>query len=223
MKHYREFYQAVVSESSFSASGDLVDLALGFARTAANEHGTIVLVEGVSDYLALNTLAERRGMKFEEQNIAPVPIGGARNVGQFLNLLGPRGLDVKPCGLCDAGEEPYFRRALERARFGSNLTRSEMEALGFYVCEADLEDELIRCLGVDAVMKVMAAEGDLGAFRTLQKQPAWEDQGEVAQMRRWLGATARRKFRYARLLAEALDLDHVPPPLDGLLIHVSST
>jgi hypothetical protein len=51
-------------------------------------------------------------------------------------------------GLCDAAEEGYFRRALARAGVGSPLSRADMEALGFYVCGADLEEELIRALGV---------------------------------------------------------------------------
>jgi hypothetical protein len=94
-----------------------------------------------------------------------------------------------------------------------------MERLGFYVCVVDLEDELIRSLGADAVLRVAEAEGDLGAFRTLQKQPAWEGRRVEAQLRRWLGSGGRRKIRYARLLIEALDLGDVPRPLDAVLAH----
>jgi hypothetical protein len=35
-----------------------------------------------------------------------------------------------------------------------------------------------------------------------------------------MGSGGRRKLRYARLLVEALDLSHVPRPLDGVLAHV---
>jgi hypothetical protein len=34
-----------------------------------------------------------------------------------------------------------------------------MNRFGFYACEADLEDELIRALGADAVMEVIEARG----------------------------------------------------------------
>ena len=47
-----------------------------------------------------------------------------------------------------------------------------MERLGFYVCVADLEEELIRSLGTAAVEQVVDAQGELGSFRTFQKQPA---------------------------------------------------
>jgi hypothetical protein len=95
-----------------------------------------------------------------------------------------------------------------------------MERLGFYVCIEDLEAELIRALGADAVEAVLGAHGDLGSFRTFQKQPAWRDRPVEAQLRRFMGSADRRKIRYARLLVEALDLSRVPHPLDGVLAHV---
>ena len=41
---------------------------------------------------------------------------------------GHRGDDLQIGGLCDAGEEPAFRRRLARAGFGDDLTREQMEA-----------------------------------------------------------------------------------------------
>jgi hypothetical protein len=84
----------------------------------------------------------------------------------------------------------------------------------------DLEDELIRALGPTAVEDVIDSQGDLGSFRTFQKQPAWRGRRIEAQLRRFMGSADRRKLRYARLLVDALDLEHVPPPLDGVLAHV---
>jgi hypothetical protein len=180
----------------------------------------VVLVEGTSDQVALETLAERRGRNLGAEQVAIVPIGGAQAIGGFLERFGPQGLDVRLAGLCDAGEERDFRRGLERAGLGSDLTRAEMEALGFYVCDADLEDELIRALGAESVEQIADAHGDLGAFRTLQKQPAWRGRPREEQLRRWMGSGGRRKIRYARLLVEALDLTEVPRPLNLLLAHV---
>jgi hypothetical protein len=195
--------------------------ALDLELTAAAASRKVVLVEGISDKLALTTLAARRGRDLASEGIITVPMGGATNIGRFLELFGPKGLDADLAGLCDVGEEGLFRRALERSGFGAVLTRSDMERRGFFICDADLEDELIRSLGVEAVVNVVAAQGDLGAFRSLQKQPAWRNQGEAAQLRRWLSAGSQRKYRYAVALVEALDLDAVPAPLDRLLTHVS--
>jgi hypothetical protein len=182
----------------------------------------IVLVEGVSDQVALEALAERRGRDLAAEGVSIVPIGGAQAIGRFLDMFGPQGLDVRLAGLCDAAEEADFRRGLERAGFGSNLTRDEMERLGFYVCDADLEEELIRALGAAAVEQVIDAHGDLGPFRTLQKQPAWKGRTREEQLRRFMGSGGRRKIRYARFLVEALNPIQVPRPLDRLLAHLST-
>jgi hypothetical protein len=182
--------------------------------------GAVVLVEGTSDQVALETLAERRGRDLGTEGVSVVPIGGAQAIGLFLNRFGPQGSDVRLAGLCDAAEEGDFRRGLERAGLGSHLTRVDMERLGFYVCVADLEDELIRALGAGSVERVVDAQGELGSFRTLQKQPAWQGRTTEAQLRRFMGSGGRRKIRYARLLVEALDLTQVPRPLDLVLAHV---
>ena len=167
----------------------------------------VVLVEGISDQRALEALAERRGRNLDAEGVSVVPIGGAQAIGKFLKLFGPQGLDVRLAGLYDAAEEGDFRRGLERAGFGSDLTRAELERLGFYVCDADLEDELIRALGAASVEAVVETQGELGSFRTLQKQPAWQGRPTEEQLRRFMGSGGRRKIRYARLLVEALDLD----------------
>ncbi len=180
----------------------------------------VVLVEGTSDQYALEALAERRGRSLDAAGISIVPIGGSKNIGRFLDRFGPRGLDVRLAGLCDDAEEDDYGRALERAGLGSDLTRPDMEALGFYVCVADLEDELIRSLGGAAVEQVINAQGDLEAFRTFQKQPAWRERSHAEQLRRFMGTRSGRKAEAAASLVHALDLTRVPRPLDRVLAHV---
>src|ERR1041385_4306957 len=121
----------------------------------------VVLVEGLSDQMALRALARRRGRDLDAEGVAVVPMGGATNIARFLERYGPRGLDVRLAGLCDAGSEGDFRRALERAGLGRTLTRAERERLGFHVCVADLEDELIRALGAAGMEQVLDARGEL--------------------------------------------------------------
>jgi hypothetical protein len=182
---------------------------------------TVVLVEGVSDQLAVEALAERRGRDLRTEAIAVVPMQGAQNIGSFLARYGPRGMDLRLAGLCDVAQEGYFRRALERAGVGSGLARDAMESLGFYVCVEDLEDELIRALGAASVVEVVDSQGELGAFRTLQRQPAQQGRTTEEQLRRFMGTRGGRKIQYARLLVDALDLTRVPRPLARVLDHVS--
>ena len=181
------------------------------------EARTVVLVEGISDQRALAALAERRGRHLDAEGVAIVPIGGSKNIGSFLERFGPSGFDVRLAGLCDVAQERDFQRGLERAGLGSNLTRGEMERLGFYVCVEDLEDELIRALGAAAVENIVETQGELGSFRTFQKQPAWQGRTHDEQLRRFFGTHKGRKVRSAPLLVGALDLDRVPPPLDRVL------
>jgi hypothetical protein len=180
---------------------------------------TVVLVEGISDQVALEALAARRGRNLRAEGISVVAMGGAQSIRRFLDLFGPQGLDVRLAGLCDAGEEGDFRRALERAGLGSHLTRADMESLGFYVCVADLEDELIRSLGAAAVEQVVDAQGELESFRTFQKQPAWRGRTNEEQLRRFMGTHGGRKIQSAASLVDALDLSQVPRPLERVLAH----
>jgi hypothetical protein len=95
-----------------------------------------------------------------------------------------------------------------------------MERLGFFVCVVDLEDELIRALTPSGVEAALEEHGDLGAFRTFQKQPAWRGQSVAAQLRRFMGSADRRKLRYAKNLVEALEPAQVPRPLAGVLASI---
>lgn len=178
---------------------------------------TVVLVEGLSDKLALRALAERRGRDLAAEGVAVLAMGGFGNLRRFLETFGPRGLGLEVRGLCDSAEEGDVRRALERAGLGTNLTPDDTEALGFYVCVADLEDELIRALGVAAVERVVEAQGELTALRIFRRQPGWSGRNPEEQLRRFLGTHAGRKIECAPLLVRALDLERAPRPLDRLL------
>lgn len=154
---------------------------------------TVVLVEGISDRMALEALAERRGV-----DVTVVPMGGAHAIRRFLE----RYSGARVVGLCDAGEREVFARAgVER----------------FEVCVADLEDELIRALGPERVRGALA-EHDADAFRTFQRQPQWRERPAHDQLRRFLCSADRRKLRYVPILVgAAADDDCVPAPLDAVL------
>jgi len=219
MNDKQRFQLAAVESLAGGRDAPLV-AAAAHALAPSVDPRTVVLVEGISDQVALEALAERGGRDLAAEGIAVVPMGGARNIRRFLELFGPRGLDVRLAGLCDTREEGDFRRGLERAGLGSNLRRADMEALGFYVCVADLEDELIRCLGAACVEQVVEVQGELGSFRTFQQQPAWRGRSSQEQLRRFIGTHSGRKIRYARLLVDALELTSVPRPLDRVLAHI---
>ena len=192
--------------------------AAALPRAAAAR--AVVLVEGISDQIAVETLAPRQRRDLAAEGIVVLPVGGAHGVTRYLRLFGPAGTGARLAGLCDEAEEHIVRRGLAAAGLGAAGSRAELERLGFSVCVADLEDELVRAAGTALAAEVLAAHGDLGAFRTIQRQPAWRGKDEAAQLRRFLGAGAQRKLRYARLLTEAIDPDRIPRPLEAVLAAV---
>jgi len=170
------------------------------------ETDSVVVVEGASDRAALLRLAERRGRNLAAEGVAVVPIGGAHALPRFLASLGAGAHRLKLVGLCDAGEADDFRRALG-------------PSAACYVCDPDLEHELIRALGAARVEQIADTQGELHSFRTLQKQPAQRARTLEQQLRVFLG---NRKIRYAPLLVDALDLTSVPRPLEELLAAVGA-
>ncbi|MFD3582269.1 TOPRIM nucleotidyl transferase/hydrolase domain-containing protein [Streptomyces sp. NPDC058683] len=201
MAEMRAFQDAVVGWATGGPEGPARDLAESLGvRTA-------VLLEGLSDLAAVEALAARRGRDLAAEGVVVVPMGGAMSVGRYAGLLGPPGLGLCLAGLCDEGEQGFYERG---------LTRAQAPLQDIYVCAADLEDELIRALGVAGVEEILRAEGDFRAWQTFQRQPAQHNRRRHQQMRRFLGTKKGRKIRYGRLLVEALAPDRTPPPLDGL-------
>jgi len=210
------------SEAMIYATMSLImhDFFGGVLDIAAVDTRAVVLVEGISDQIAIETLATRLGRNLTSEGVSVVSMGGAHALGRFLTRFGPHGANLGIAGLYDVGEKSVVNRALQRAGFGSSLTRTDMEELGFYVCVVDLEDELIRALGAVSVEAVIDVQGELDSFRTLQKQPAWRGKKLEDQLRRFMGSGATRKIRYARLLVDALAPAQVPRPLHLVLAHV---
>ena len=167
----------------------------------------VVIVEGGSDRVALETLAKRRGRDLAAEGVEIVSIGGAHAIRRYLERLKADASEVKLAGLVDAGQEEVFRRAVDHTGFEIDL----------YVCDSDLEDELIRAVGLESVEKVIELQGELRSLRSLQKQPAQRGRTTLQHVRRFISSHSGRKALYARLLVEALDLDRVPRPLDQVL------
>lgn len=173
-----------------------------------------ILVEGRSDEAAVRAAASVLGHDLAATGIEVVPIGGAMAIRRA--LARHRGEELRTVGLVDIGEVRHVCRALfdglDDEPYPGALARA-----GFFVCDRDLEDELIAALGVARVQEVLAEHGDLDRFRTFQHQPAHRDEDARDQLRRFLGTTAGRKISYAARLVRALPPDDVPAPLRGVL------
>jgi hypothetical protein len=180
----------------------------------------VVLVEGNSDRVALHSLATRVGRNLDSEGIDVVAMGGITNSRAFALRYGPRGLGVRLAGLYDAPEEAKLRHGLTAGGLGAALELDGLSRLGFYKCSADLEDELIRALGVEAVEAVIEEAGEARSLRLLAGMPAQRDWSREEILRRFLGVRSGRKARYAALLVDALEPSRVPEPLTAVLARV---
>jgi hypothetical protein len=164
---------------------------------------TVVLVEGRSDRCALEAAAGRRGQDLAGVEI--VAMGGASNAARYASAAGA---DVRLVGLCDVGERRLFATAFARAGRGDG---------DLFVCDRDLEDELLRALGADRVEAVIERAGELDSLRTLQQMPFHRGRTVGEHLHRFIGTRSGRKERYASLLTSALAADELPAPLRELL------
>jgi hypothetical protein len=188
----------VVAQGALSAR--LLD-DLQKAALAAGAH-TVVLVEGLSDWFALEAAARVTGRDLSDEGVAVTPMGGATNLSHFVRELRRDDPQIRLVGLCDRAEERLFSRSLAEA---------------FFVCDRDLEDELIRAVGTSRIEDIIESEGDLDSFRLLQQMPFHREGALEDQLHRFFGVRSGRKYRYAPLLVDSLVAEHLPQPLARLL------
>jgi hypothetical protein len=131
----------------------------------------IVLVRVTTNRLALEAVAVRVGLDLGGVEI--VPIGGAQAIRRAV----AEHVGERVVGLCDHNEERFFRGVLGDATF---------------VCVEDIEDELIRVVGVPRAEELLAAQGELATFRNFQNQAAWRGRTAAEGLPRWLQSADRR-------------------------------
>lgn len=175
---------------------------------------TVVLVEGRSDRLALERLADRLGHDLTVAEVEIVDVGGVTNFRSHLMRFGPMGENLRLAGLCDAGERQIVLRALQGAGVADHLTPDAMASLGFFVCEGELEDELLKAVGVPAMLQIIEQNGDLPRFRTMQRQLVYRAASVETQVRYLM---TQKKIAYAPHIIDALDLARVPNVLSAVL------
>jgi hypothetical protein len=178
----------------------------------------VVLVEGRSDVAVVRTLLERRAAD-DVTGVEVVSMEGVTNIERHLSRLEATRPTTEVVGLCDVAEAGFLVRALQR-RGKAVSGKTDLPRHGFFVCDADLEDELIRAVGPGAVAEALAELGDAARFLTFQQQPEWRGRSLHDQLRRFAGSRSGRKEQLAGALAARLDPAALPPPLHGLVERV---
>jgi hypothetical protein len=174
-----------------------------------------VLLEGPSDVAAVRAVAAAHGLGEREHGFRLVDMGGATNIRRHLQRLRSERPGVRVLGMCDAGEAPFFARALDPD--GGPDAVGTLGEHGFQVCVADLEDELIRALGTDRVMGVLERLGLAHRLAAFRQQVLWRDRPLHECLHRFAGIASGRKILLAGELAAALEPEEAPPPLRRLV------
>lgn len=180
----------------------------------------IVLVEGVTDELALTLAAARLGRDLRAEGTAVIPTNGAHAVARFLRRLSAEEPGSILAGLYDEGEEDVIRAALVQAGRESSLDHDRLERAGFFACSTDLEDELTRAAGETVIARLIEREGDSQPWHTFSEQQAWKGRPMDQQFRRFIRSISERNSRYIRAIVETIDPSRLPRPLVLLLDYV---
>lgn len=194
-------------------------------RVVADDPRVAVFVEGGSDAVVVDALGRARGIRFGTlitaggSGAALVSMRGVTNARRELARLRTAHPTTLALGLADAPEERIVATALSDHGLAV-ADRTELARAGFFVCEDDLEDELIRALGPEAILEALGELGELGRFARFQRQPEWRGRPIVDQLHRFAGSGAGRKLALAERLAARLDASNTPRPLVLLLDRV---
>lgn len=182
--------------------------------TAGGDSRLVVLLEGASDVAAVRALMVTRGI--DPAPVELVSLGGVTNVGRVLAEVRQVRGDVDVVGLCDAAETRFVEQALVADGLPV-ADATDLPVYGFFVCDRDLEDELIRALGPERALAAVEGAGLGGKLDTLRTQQAWVDKPLADQLHRFCGVASGRKELAAGILAAALPEDDIPEPLSMLL------
>jgi predicted ATPase len=176
----------------------------------------VVFVEGITDYQAVRAVAAKLGRNLDAEGVAVVALDGAASLATFLQIMGPYGLDLPVCGICDVDYEADWCSDLTAVGL-TVASRQDLNALGFYVSDRDLEDELLTAIGTTAAQMVFANEGATARFQSYAQQPANQGKTLHDQIR---GFVQSKKVYWTPRLAAAVTPAAVPSSIQDLLNHV---
>lgn len=112
----------------------------------------VVLVEGASDRIVLQRIAEVTDQELDRLGASVIELDGAGDVGYVLSLFGGQGFQVPLLFLIDQDAA-----ADTAAKLGVSV--AGLEASGVHVCVRDLEDEYVRAIGPDTMWDAITRSG----------------------------------------------------------------
>ena len=102
----------------------------------------IVFVEGLSDRIILERVAELAGRELDRLGVTIMEVGGCKNMKHVWSLFGANGFDIPASILIDEDAIPDVPKYL-------NIRQDEFEQNSVWVSLKDLEDEYVQVLDRD--------------------------------------------------------------------------
>jgi putative ATP-dependent endonuclease of OLD family len=104
----------------------------------------ITAVEGISDRILLQRVAELTGRNLDRLGVSIVETGGSGSMGAIIKLFGTAGFDIPLTILIDADASAETAKKL-------GIAEADLAANGVWVSSPDLEAEYVAALGADVV------------------------------------------------------------------------
>ncbi|QSB23680.1 ATP-dependent nuclease [Curtobacterium sp. 24E2] len=114
----------------------------------------VVAVEGLSDRIILERIAEVTGRQLDRLGVSVLEVVGSGDMGPIEKLFGDQGFQIPMSRLIDVDAADRVAREL-------GVERKALPSRSVWVSDADLEDEYVRALGAETAW---AAIRDSGQF-----------------------------------------------------------
>lgn len=124
----------------------------------------VVIVEGISDRIILERVAELTDRSLDRLGVSVIEAGGAGEMGPFQKLFGADGFRIPMSQLIDEDAQDSVAKNL-------GVKISELESNLVWTSLSDLEDEYVQALGKDAVWAALQSQGQFSSGELMNCKP----------------------------------------------------
>ncbi|MEV8353945.1 ATP-dependent endonuclease [Streptomyces niveus] len=114
----------------------------------------LLFVEGPSDRMLCEKVAELIGLEFDRIGVTIVELGSGNSFTTAYRILGPEGFNLPIFGITDEDKRIDWAKAV-------GIDANDLESRGYMVCDPDLEGMYAIALGRSRMLELIASSADL--------------------------------------------------------------